>query len=249
MVKLTRYLIKKHVYFTNSEKLDFLITAVTLAFMFSFKQWGGDKFSFANGIYHFLMDLFWVSVAIMTHILAQKIYGAKLGYEVTYKKWGLGLLIGAFLTIATNGAINMVAVVGSIIILDIPALRTLEMRRGINYTDLAKISYAGIFANLMLAMIFKLFIPIFPEFAKTFMTMNIILALVAILPIPPLAGFNIFFAPEKPYYGWMLGITIGISALLFFAPLWLTLIGAVVIGFLTWLGFNWLMDDKRPFWN
>lgn len=239
------YSVKNNFEFNAKERKDFIIVTFLFGFLLSFKEWGGAEFDIVAGMLNFLKYSIIVSVSLLVHILAMKAYGIKSGYKVEYSKWTTGLFITTFLTIMTNGAFNIFLPFGMITIDTIARLRMGQPQPELGYKDLAKIGFIGIVSNLFLAAVGKLLFPIIPDFAKDFFFLNLVFAVVMLLPFPPLHGFHILYNPVRWYFGLFVSFAlVYISAIVFLPFIWALLI-ALVFSVIGMLGFNKLLNEHN----
>ena len=175
------------------------VVTLILGFIASFRYWGVDEFSFQTGLNNFISSVLIVALSVITHLFVQRFIALKKGYRVDYKRWNIGLAIGLILVFLSNGFVMFLAI-GGIVIHQFRRKRVGLFRGGMRYDDLALISFFGPLTNLVLAILFKtlVFLPNTVLIDKLVM-INIWIALFALLPIPPMAGANIFYSSRVLY--------------------------------------------------
>ena len=218
-------------YFSFEKKeLSVLISAVFLtAFMFSFRDWGGESFQFWQGFGNLIVVSIIVAVSFFVRFSWQKIYALKEGYVAQFKGWWAGILIALVLTLITNGRAPLV-LIGAVVSSFMVRQRLGEFRYGHSYLDNAKISFHGVVANLVLAVIFAIGLYFSPDsyFFSKGLLLNWIMALCAAFPLPQLDGLNIYFGSRPLYF-----TTLALVAVFGILLLTQTQIGLVLAVFIT----------------
>lgn len=214
----------------EKQELTILILAIFLtAFMFSFRDWGDDNFQFWEGLGNLIVVSIIAAISFFARLSWQKIYALKEGYVAQFKGWWTGILIALILTIVTNGRVPLI-MIGSVVSSLMVRQRLGEFRYGHSYLDNAKISFHGIVANLLLAVIFAIGLYFFPDnyFFSKGLLLNWIMALCASFPLPQLDGLNIYFG-SRPYYY----TTLALVAIFGILLLTQTQIGLILAVFIT----------------
>jgi len=213
----------------EKQELSILVPAIFLtAFMFSFRNWGGESFQFWEGLGNLIVMAIIVAISFFVRFSWQKIYALKEGYLAQFKGWWAGILVALVLTLITNGRVPLVLVGGIISSLMIRQ-RLGEFRYGHSYLDNAKISFHGIMANIHLAVLFSIGLHLFPEsyFFSKGLLLNWIMALCAVFPLPQLDGLNIYFGSRPLYY--VTAATVAVFGILLLTQTQIGLILAVFI--------------------
>lgn len=185
----------------EKQELAFLIPALFLtAFMFSFRDWGDTNFQFWEGLGNLIVVSIIAALSFFARIAWQKVYALKEGYLAQFKGWWIGILVALVITIVTNGHVPLV-LIGSVVSSFMVKQRLGEFRYGHSYLDNAKISFHGVVANLVLALLFAIGLYFFPDsyFFSKGLLLNWVMALCAAFPLPQLDGLNIYFG-SRPYY-------------------------------------------------
>jgi len=210
---------KQYFSFTKREARDLIITSLVLGFIFSFSEWGIEVFDIRAGIYSWFNAFLVAILAVLIHVLAQKLVAIHRGYTVQYKLWEIGLVAAILVVFLSNG-MWYVAIPGTITVALIKRFRLGKRWQGALKKDEAHIAFAGPFANIFLAIIFQgiLNAGFVNLLIEKVVLVNTWMAVFSILPIPFLDGFKIFYHSR----------TWGLFSVLF--------IGSLAV-FLTWFSF------------
>jgi Zn-dependent protease len=135
-------------------------------------------------------------VAFISHELAHKYVAQKYGFWAEFRYWETGLILGllmgltrAFLFLAP-GAVYISAY-------------------GISKKQNAYISLAGAATNVILAFVFLIFSPLFgPTISSFAVSINLLLAIFNLLPIPPLDGSKVFAWNKKNWAVIFIGLIV-----------------------------------------
>ena len=175
--------------FTSKELFNLLITALVATFGITIaKGWGifdliGGKGAAAY-LLNFVIIAFITFISFIIHFSAQKIVALKFGYSSEYKMWVNGLLIGPMLCLFSYGYLPLFFS-GSLLYDVIPKLRAGTFRGGVKHKDLGIISFAGPFSNILLVgLLAPVYLATKGEFLKTFIIINLLVAIFSLLPIP-----------------------------------------------------------------
>ncbi|MBT3465552.1 hypothetical protein HN695_05620 [Candidatus Woesearchaeota archaeon] len=217
--------------FTPEEIKGMITTVLISAFVYSFDQWGGEKFNFITGIFNFIIAIIFISIALFIMQLGQRLAAVYYGYDPVYEHGMLGLLIALVIAFASRGSLVMF-MPGYTAINHLMASRLGEFRYYTSHIEQAKINFIGIFFNFMTALIASLLpykdIPIIDKFLK----INMMFALYALIPFPQNPGFYIFFT-HKNIWAFCVGFIVGGSILMLLTNVLVTLIGATLLGIMT----------------
>ncbi len=208
--------------FSRSEKRVIIISIILLGFLFSFKQWGTDRFDILFGIGNWLRASIVAAVSLLIMILVKKLVANKYGTEIEYRIWSikrygfspssklpkkilgsevnsiaLGIILPLILIFITNGSL-IFAGVGITLFLSNAALRLGRKYQYLSEFEVAMMSLAGPLTSLLLAMIFKI-VGFSGVTFDLFVKMNFYLAFFSMLPLPNFDGIRIFFASRFLY--------------------------------------------------
>jgi len=172
---------RKEFKLTKNEIMHIAIAWIGITFAFS---WNG--FNFSRMWMLFPIILFGTLTGFIFHELAHKFAANYYGAYARFFLWPIGLGLAIFMSLLTGGAF-VFAAPGAVYIFG----------DNINIKQNGIISFAGPFANLILAVILiivGLLIPIIYAKAICFgaASINIFLGLFNMIPIPPLDGYKIF---------------------------------------------------------
>ena len=204
--------------FKREEFRDILITAIVLGFLFSFNPgflptgytW------FENLISAFLVVLF----SFFVHQLAHKMRANSIEVVAEYTLIPQYILLAIFVTIFTGimmgpEGILVFAVLGFITVKSKYSPRLGYWRIRLTRKEMGEVAWAGPLANIGLAMFFKLLEPLNPAFFGYAITINLLIALFHLFPIPPLDGSLVL---GWNFIAWLVSI-ISTAILLAFIPM------------------------------
>ncbi len=241
----------KHFKFSKQEIRDIAIVILVLGFILSFKHWGYESFDAKTGFTNLILMIIAVAISLFLRISLQKMIAVKKGATVEYKMWLLGLFIALYVAFISNGDWYFM-IPGGIAIASLTAHRISRKSQELEFKEIRFISLAGPMASLILALIFK---AIYLSgttnlFISKMATLNFVLAICTMLPIPELErllarkqsthwveGLAIFYSGRIKYLFWLLFVII-ISALQLYtgiiASVILSIIIAAMIAALVW---------------
>ncbi|MFH1398735.1 MAG: hypothetical protein ABIG95_01330 [Candidatus Woesearchaeota archaeon] len=218
--------IKKYFSFSPEETRSIVIAILVLGFVLGFDD-GAPKFELYHWLKNLLNSMVIVSLAILVRESAQRIYGLYTGHRVEFKLWWFGLGTSLIMAIVSFGKIPLLFY-GGFVAHFMPRHRVGYFRYGLSYNDMGTVALWGNLANIILALIFKIFMFLPNPLIKQAMIVNIIMACTNMLPIPPLSGSTLFFASPS-LYSVAYGVILGASVLMLFTSIKMTIIGTLVI--------------------
>jgi len=175
--------------FTGKELFNLLIAALVAAFGITIAPgWGIFDLMGGEGAIPYILNLLIIAVLIcisfIIHFSAQKLIALKLGYSSEYKKWLNGLILGPMFCLFSYGYLPLFFS-GTLFYDAIPKLRTGVFRGGVKHKDLGMIAFAGPFSNIVLVgLIAPFYLATEGAFLKTFIIINLLVAVFSMLPIP-----------------------------------------------------------------
>lgn len=193
--------------FSNPEKKDLFYAGLMISLAFAILLSGGLGGFLSSGVYFvFMIAFFTAGIGFLLHELMHKYvaqsYGLLAEFHAYYKMLWLAILFSFFgFIIAAPGAVHIFG-------------RITKEKNG-------KISLAGPMTNLVLALVFLIFIllinseGILKAFLGFGLTINSLLAAFNMIPVMPFDGVKVF-AWDKKIYSITLILGIGLFILSFF---------------------------------
>jgi len=209
--------------FEKQEVKALIIASLVSALVFSFNEWGTEKFSLSIGVLNLIRALIITSLIFTFHAYLQKRVAKRFNCTAKFRLLTLepykyevvtiqdrakketkiilkpiGLLITLFVTLLSNGKLMLVLLASAVIE---PKKISRVGRKFVNIkeSEFAQIALAGPIAELILLAVFKLLLPISPLFFQKAMFIAASLAVFNILPIPKMNGGQIFFSSIPIY--------------------------------------------------
>ncbi|MDP2750848.1 MAG: hypothetical protein Q8O89_08515 [Nanoarchaeota archaeon] len=212
----------------KDEWTAFAITCFLIAFMLSFREWGGEQFDAALGFKNLAITLLLVVIALGIHVGVQIFTGMWIGFKIEYKIWTTGLLIGLVITVVSKGRLFFLAP-GGIFLHHLATHRLGYFRYGINLWAQSMIVIWSLVATVIIATISKgLFSLTGSPLIYKFMMINLWLAIFTLLPLPPLDGSRLLFA-SRSFWVFAFITVVSWSILLLFTSFWITLFGSLLV--------------------
>ena len=234
---------KRYAPLEGTEKRGIIITLIILAFIFSFREWGVDRFDPALGLQNFIITLLIVAASMALHELVHRTIALWLGYRSQYKAWLLGLVIGLVIAFISNGHWLFIAP-GLLIITHLPIHRLGKFPYSLSYKHLGWIAMSGAIANMLFAILLKsLHLATGIGIFQKAMMINLWIALWDMIPIPPANGSRTFFG-SRFIYVFILGSLIGCATLLAHVNGIAALVGAIIIGATLLFVFFTVIDQR-----
>lgn len=237
-----KYRIKKFFGYSTEEIYSLLITILILGFIVGFNDGRQGMGIDMYYILYLISSMLIVALTVLVHVSVQRIVALNAGYKIVYRVWWYGLSLSLILGFLTNGK-AWLFLPGGFVALMIEKSRLGKFRYGINYGVLGFISFAGSMANILIAMFFRIISNISflanNSLIETTILVNCLYAVYTYLFIPPLDGFNMFFATRMGYV-FTLGGIIGAALLLVLKiPLLISILGSLLIAIITWGAYYW----------
>ncbi len=235
--------IKEFLRFSRQETTGLIFAVILTGFIFSFRDWGTEKFDPAFGLQNLLIVTLVAAVSIFFRIACQKIYALSQGYNAEFKIWWPGLLIMLIVAFISLGRLPII-LVGTVVSSLMVKQRLGEFRYGFSYKDNAIVAMWGLYGNLIAALLFAIGLHSLPQsyFFGKGLVLNLVMAFFSLLPLPQLDGLQIYFGSRNMYY---LGIALVLLAgLLLLTKTTIGLITAVVIGSLIAIVYILISSEK-----
>lgn len=192
-------------HYRRSEVIGLVAAVLVTAFVFGFRDWGGEEFNVLIGSKNLLTILIIVGISLLFRTACQKIYALSEGYQAEFKVWWAGLAIAFVIAFITLGKVPLV-LVGTMSAAFMVKQRLGEFRYGFSHWNNAMIGYWGMLGSLIMALLFALGWYFSPQsfFFSKGLLFNIIAAFCALIPIPQLDGLSIFYGSRKLYFSGIL---------------------------------------------
>ncbi len=181
------------------ETLGLLITAFFAGFIFSFDRWGNEVFDLVSGVTNLILFTCFAFLLLLAFELGRRMWATRFGYQIQYKVWWAGILVGVFLVFFTQGFVKIIFP-GGYVVRELSHLRIGSWQYHLRVVDLAKISIAGVIAGVILVVLLN---PIMPW---PIVVMNMFIIIGSLVPL------DIFFKPEDRSTPHSPGTTIIISS-------------------------------------
>lgn len=226
-------LLKKYFVFKKEEVRDIIITVLILGFMFSFRQWGIEKFDFNAGIQNLVSSILIVALVLLVHVSAQRMLALAKGFQVEYRMWIYGLIVALVICFVTRGYAVLI-IPGGIIMFALEGHRLGKWKYQMSQKDLGIVSLMGPISNIILAVFFKILLLISPNhlLLTDALKITLLFAVFTVLPIPKLDGLNIFYMGRATWAMAFAGIAVASLLLYFTSSIILSLVAAVIVGLL-----------------
>lgn len=239
--------VKKYYKFTHHEVRGLLISIIVIAFIISFKDWGGAAFDFGAGLFNLFNAVLIVALSILVHDAGKRLWGLSVGYRIEFRMWGFGLLAALIIAFLTNGSIWLI-VPGGFLLHHLAGHRLGWFRYGVNYFGQAMVALAGPLFTLMLIILLKILyaFSLNPLIQKAIM-FNVIYAITSMLPIPPLDGSKIYFGSRMLYAFVLPAVIIAAILMIVNIPIFFALVMSLLVGVVLWLVYY--ISFERKVWT
>ncbi|MCP3682975.1 MAG: hypothetical protein GY861_09815 [bacterium] len=224
---------KQYAAFSKSEKQWLVISVFVMTLIVAFND-GSDTFEWNSWLMNFLIVFICIAIAVFVREFVHRLWGIEQGYRVEFKPLFYGLVGGLVIAFMTNGFVR-IPIYGGVMLHIMEKHRLGYFRYRLGYQHLGSTSVMASLSNLLLAFIVKL-LPFIPaEFAEKFIWINVLMAVVNMLPIPTLDGANVLYASRKLWF-FSFGGILGAGALLVFSAN-INVLWALAVGILTAIMF------------
>ena len=234
--------IRRYFSFSGEEIRAIAIGVLTMAFVFTFDDWGGTTFDFASGIGNFINAAIVSTLALVAHHGAQRIAGLYVGFKAEWRIWIYGIIASVILAFLTKGKLIFFAP-GGMVAYHMAGHRLGAFRYGLNYWAMSLSALMGPLTNMMLAVFFKILQGFLPNngLIKAAIIINLLLAVFTMLPIPPLNGAHLFFISRLTYVFSFTGI-VSMAVLLYLFNVWVAVLLGILIGTICWQAYIWIFE-------
>lgn len=238
MDKLKRYFLPE-----RREFLSMLPPVVAMAFIISFKEWGGEQFDASAGLVNFVRALVIVLISFLVFDAGQRLWGLGVGFRLRFKVWPIGILLGLVVCFLTNGSLWLLLPSG-FLVEHLPGHRLGFFRYGINLFPQALMALAGVFACIILIMLVKIFSFVLPAaFVEKTVLFNVVFAITQLVPIPPLAGSKIYFGSRMLYAFWMPAAVAMLVLLSLDIPVFISIGASILVALVLWFFYYILFEQ------
>jgi len=235
--------IKRFYRWEQREARDIFVTIVVVSLIFGFND-GRDSFNLIFWLLNLLKVFIIVAMGVLVYDGAMKVAALQQGYRAEYRMWPTGLAMGVIITLLTGGAFPVV-LHGGLHLHHHMILRMGKFRYGLNVMSQGMISASGAVAHMVLmtlALMMSRQLGIMPGFFDTMATINGVMMIYQLLPIPKTNGIHIFFMSRLGYV--FIAGTLVAYALLTLVKVYSWIL-ALIIGGLCWLLWLWFMEGGR----
>ena len=219
-----------------SEIRDLIIVILIITLTIAFND-GSKIFIWKNWFYNYVTILIFVFISVLTFVLVQRFFSLKTGHLPRFKPIWWALLIALVLSIITDGKFWFFIVPGALIIEDIlPIHRIGYFRYGWSTIDWGSAAISGPIACLILAIIFKIIYSFIPSsLLQTAILINVVIAIVNVLPLPQFAGMYLAFAHRYIYIFSSVFIILTSLLILMTSNLILIILLPIIFAFIVWV--------------
>lgn len=188
------------------------IAAFIAALVFSFNEWGIERFSFAVGVKNLFTAFIFALIIYSVHSISQKLAADHYEYKIEFSLVEMKRRINStrkIINIPIGPIITILLILisnGKFIFLVLNSYKHIiqkEFRIGRRWTNIkefedAQIALSGPLSQVFLLIVFKLLLALSPIFERA-MFMSSIIAIFSMLPFPQIDGSKIFFGSRALY--------------------------------------------------
>jgi hypothetical protein len=230
--------IKRYYSFSRLEARNIIISILILGFIVGFDDGRVDS-TIVQWVTNLFNSILIVALAFLVHESAHRVIALIGGLRAEYRVWWYGLMFGLILSIVSRGKLWFL-IPGGVVCEILQRHRLGHFRYGINYWVVGIVSFMGPLANLLTAMFFKILMHI-PYLQGNLLlhkvvVVNVIFAIMALLPLPGLDGINLFYATRIGYVSLYAGL-IAAGLLTIYANVFISVVAFVVVALLSWILF------------
>lgn len=228
--------VKRYFKFSPEETRAFIISAIFLGFIFSFRKWGlGSSVDVGEGLKNFLLMTLIGAITIFVHIGIQRLHALRLGYKPEFRLWSYGIFGSLIVCLLSNGHIAIPLYGGTEIHMMLKH-RLGHFRYGVNMVNIGLVAFMGPLGLLFFAYFMKLInIALVSQLIKQLILVNLLVAVWNMLPIPPVIdGARIFFWSRMSYVFMLFTIASAAALIWFSNNMFFIAIASMFIGGLAW---------------
>lgn len=222
---------------SKEELKQTFITVGMIAFVWSFDDWGGDKFNLFIGLFNTLISAIFALICIIFNQIGQRLVSTYYGYDPVYEYGVMGLMLAIVVTFASRGLL-IFFLPGGINLRHLTASRLGEFRYYTNDWEWAKVGFMGPFMNMFLAILLSPFKSNF--WVSQLILMNIFFAVYALIPLPQNLGLYLFY-PHIHFWTFTVGFVAATAATVYFLPPYISLIFGFIAAAVL---MNWHFNKK-----
>ncbi|MAG91526.1 hypothetical protein CMO83_02520 [Candidatus Woesearchaeota archaeon] len=236
--------IKKYYKFSIHEVRGFVIAILIIAFIISFREWGGASFDLSTGLFNLFNAVLIVALSILIHDAGQRIWGLAIGFRIEYKMWTFGLIGALILAFLSNGRLWLI-VPGGFLLHHMAGHRLGYFRYGLNIMGQAMVALAGPLFTFMLIILLKVLNEFTPSLLlEKAILFNVIYLITSMLPIPPLDGSKIYYGSRMAYAFVLPALVAATILMIVDIPIFFSLVLSLLIGVVLWLIYYVSFENK-----
>lgn len=194
--------VREHFRFDRREITDLLLVSLFFGFLLSFKDWGfGEIADPKIGAINFVNGILVVFLSMTLTVMMQKLFALKVSHKVYFRAWYLGIAIGLYLGIVSSGS-WLLLLPGGLLFRSVKLFKLGDKYEGhILHSSRAYIALIGPMTHMLLAYIFYTISNqgINNYLVDKAVSLNLILALITILPIPQIEAVFKFISNRLNY--------------------------------------------------
>jgi Zn-dependent protease len=200
--------------FSPEEVKGLVLAIIVLSFAIGFND-NTETFDMAHWLLNFLNCILLVTLSLLFRETAHRVFSIRSGHKVEFKVWPVGLGLALAASVLSYGKVPLL-VYGGFLMSYVPRQRLGYFRYGLSFQNMATVALWGNLASLLLALFFRIAYSFIPNpLINLAIMVNIMLACLNMLPIPPLTGSIIFFT-SRTYYVFSLALIVGASLMIFY---------------------------------
>jgi hypothetical protein len=226
---------------SNQEWLEFFVVSFVIGFILSFNAWGADNFDLAVGLRNLLISSVLSIITLAIHHGAQRLMALNLDMQAEHRAWWGGMLVALLLAVITRGALPFVTFTRTEIE-ELKYHRLGHFRYKAGTVSKMWVYLAGPMANAVVALLFWWLVKSPSDTITSFIHLNLLFALIYLLPIPPLDGCYIFFVSRTFLAVVFGGVLAAAIAMISGLPGWIGFLFVVVVIIAVWSAWDKQME-------